>query len=169
MQIVTSRLVMRRARPEDLASLHVIFSDPRAMRYWSTPPHESVEVTRTFLDGMIHASPDRSDDFIVERTGQVIGKAGCWRIPEIGYILHPAHWGQGLAQEALRAVIGHIFATHEIPGVTADVDPRNGASLRLLRRLGFEEMGRASGTYEVVGEVSDSVYFTLRRPPSPVT
>ena len=38
-RIVTERLVLRRARADDLAAMHEVLSHPRAMLYWSTPPH----------------------------------------------------------------------------------------------------------------------------------
>jgi len=162
-RIQTQRLTLRRAAPGDAVALHAIFSDARAMRYWSTPPHRYLQQTRAWLDAMISPAGE-GDDFIVEHRGRVIGKAGCWRPPEIGYILHPEYWRQGLAHEALAAVIAHVFAAHAIPAVTADVDPRNEASLKLLKRLGFEETGKAAATYEVAGELCDSVYLALSRP-----
>jgi RimJ/RimL family protein N-acetyltransferase len=163
-ELVTSRLKLRRAAPDDLAALHEILSDPRAMRFWSSPPHRDLEQTRGWLEAMIADGPPRSDDFVIEHGGRVIGKAGCWRLPEIGYILHPRCWGQGFAAEACHAVIAHVFATYDLPAITADVDPRNDASLRLLARLGFVETGRAAATYEIEGEISDSVYLALPRP-----
>lgn len=162
--LVTSRLTLRRARPSDLDDLHAVLSDPAAMRYWSTPPHTDVAQTREFLDGMIAAAPGDGDDFVVEHQGRVIGKAGFWRIPEVGYILHPAFWGSGLGREALTAVIGHAFATLGLAEIAADVDPRNAASLALLTRLGFRETGRATRTIKVGDEWCDSVYLALRRP-----
>ena len=104
---------------------------------------------------MIADGPPLGEDFVIEHQGGVIGKAGCWRLPEIGYILHPQYWGQGIAGEACRGVIAHIFAAYDIPAITADVDPRNEASLRLLDRLGFVETGRATATFEIEGEISD--------------
>ena len=166
MELRTPRLKLRRARPDDLADLHRVLSDPAAMRYWSSPPHASVEETRAWLASMIADGPPESDDFVVEQDGRVIGKAGCWRLPEVGFILHPDVWGQGLAREALEAVIGHLFATYEVPAITADVDPRNAASLRLLTKLGFVETGRARGTFEIGGEIVDSIYLALSRPPA---
>ena len=80
--------------------------------------------------------------------------------------MHPAYWGQGFAAEACRAVIAHMFAVYDLDAITADVDPRNEASLRLLERLGFVETGRATATYEIEGEISDSVYLALSRPNS---
>ena len=165
MELVTVRLRLRRAAPSDLADLHEILSDPAAMRFWSSPPHRDLERTRAWLADMMADGPPHSDDFVIEHDGRVIGKAGCWRLPEIGFILHPRCWGQGFAAEACEAVIAHVFATHDLPAITADVDPRNEASLRLLARLGFVETGRATATYEIEGEISDSVYLALRRAP----
>ena len=65
------------------------------------------------------------EDFIVELDGRLIGKAGLWRFPEIGFILHPDHWGRGFAREALGFVIDRAFDVHGLPKVDADVDPRN--------------------------------------------
>jgi RimJ/RimL family protein N-acetyltransferase len=163
-RIVTERLVLRRAGPDDLAAMHAIMSDARAMRYWSTPPHPDVNTTREWLDSMIDSPPGTSDDFIVERDGAVIGKMGAWRLPDIGYLLAPAAWGQGYATEALNAFATYAFA-RGIDFLTADVDPRNAASLALLARAGFVETGRAAKSWCVGGLWCDSVYLRLDRFP----
>ena len=165
-EIRTQRLLLRRARPEDLSGLHAVMSDPAAMRYWSTPPHRSLEETREWLESMIAAPGHERDDFIVEHEGRVVGKAGCWRVPEIGFILHRDLWGLGLAREALAAIIPYLFDRFAIPAITADVDPRNAASLALLRRLGFTQTGRAERTWLVGEEYCDSIYLALPRPDS---
>ena len=79
------------------------------MRFWSSPPHRDLERTRAWLADMMADGPPLSDDFVIEHDGRVIGKAGCWRLPEIGFILHPRCWGQGFAAEACNAVIAHVF------------------------------------------------------------
>jgi [ribosomal protein S5]-alanine N-acetyltransferase len=163
-EILTPRLRLRKAQHEDLEAMHAVFSDSGAMRYWSTPPHTDLRQTREWLALMIDASPETSDDFVVEYRGQVIGKAGCWRVPEVGFILHSAFWGQGLAVEALSAVIERTFASFPINAIKADVDPRNLASLGLLTRLGFREFRRAERTVKVGDEWCDSVYLSLQRP-----
>ena len=163
-EIETQRLRLRRARPDDLDALHAIFSDPRAMRYWSSLPHNDPDQTADWLASMIASPPDQSDDFIIERDGAVIGKAGCWRLPAVGYILHPDHWGLGLATEALSAAIAHVFTTFEVRELTADVDPRNSGSLAVLARLGFRETHRAERTWLIGEDWCDSVYLALPRP-----
>lgn len=162
--IRTPRLRLRRARMSDLDDLFAVFSDPRAMRYWDTPPHTDIAPTRRWLAAMIALPPGASDDFVIERDGRVIGKAGCWRIAEIGFILHPDHWRQGIATEALAAILPHVFATLAVDALTADVDPRNAAALALLARLGFAETRRARNTILVGDEWCDSVYLRLPRP-----
>lgn len=162
--IETERLLLRRARMDDLEDLHRVFSHPVAMRYWDSLPYEEVAQTRRLLSAMVASSPSESDDFVVEYEGRAIGKAGCWRFGEIGFILHPSHWGNGLAHEALGAIIPHNFESLPIDRLEADVDPRNSGSLRLLSRIGFREVGRAARTILVGDEWCDSVYLELPRP-----
>ncbi|MBW8637171.1 GNAT family N-acetyltransferase [Hoeflea sp. WL0058] len=159
--IITKQLLLRRARMSDLDDLHQVFSNPAAMRFWDSLPYQEIEQTQRLLEAMIAASPDESDDFVIEHEGRAIGKAGCWRLGEIGFILHPDHWGKGLAHEALSAAIPHIFENLPIDRLEADVDPRNDASLKLLSRLGFRETGRAARTILVGDEWCDSVYLEL--------
>ncbi|WP_435258912.1 GNAT family N-acetyltransferase [Thioclava sp. FR2] len=162
--IATSRMILRRARASDLEAIHAILSLPEAMRYWSTPEHETLEETRLWLHSMITATT--SDEFVLEMGGRVIGKAGAWRLPEIGYILHPDYWRQGLMREALEAILPWLFARHPVTALTAEADPRNRASCALLEQLGFVETHRAQNTMQWRDEWCDSVYFSLPRSPN---
>ena len=161
-EIETARLRLRPARVEDAEALHAILADPVATRYWSTPPHGDRAQTREWLDAMINIKHGEGEDFIVEHRGQVIGKAGLLRFPEIGFILDPGHWGRGFAAEALAPVIDRAFAVHKLDRIVADVDPRNQASLKLLARLGFEEVGRRQRSWKVGEEYCDSVDLVLK-------
>ena len=158
-RIESDRLVLRRAGAADAQALHGIFCDPSAMRYWSTGPHRDLAETEAWLESMRGAPQATSDDFIVEAGGRVIGKFGAWRLPEIGFIFDRQVWGRGYALEAGRAFLRHADAMGLGP-LTADVDPRNAASIRLLGRLGFAETGRAERTFCIDGQWSDSMYFS---------
>jgi RimJ/RimL family protein N-acetyltransferase len=151
---------MRRARWDDLEAIHAIMSDPEVMRFWSTPPHASLEQTRAWLEPMVSADAGEGDEFVLEHGGEVIGRLGAWRLPEIGFFLRRDRWGQGFATEALEAFTRHA-ARRGLEALTADVDPRNQACLNLLTRAGFRETGRATATFVVDGEVCDSVYLRL--------
>lgn len=164
-RIEAGRVVLRRACDDDLAMFHAAMSDPGVMRYWSTPPHEDLATSRDWVAAMIAADPQISDDFVIEVGGRPIGKLGCWRIPELGYLLHPDFHGQGYASEALAAFVDYM-RRRGLAALKADVDPRNLASLRLLERAGFVETARVAGTWLVAGELCDSVYLELSLTPS---
>ena len=60
---------------------------------------------------------------------------------EVGYTVFPEYRRQGLATEAVRAVIADTRG-RGIARVIASVAPDNEPSLALVRRLGFVEVGR---------------------------
>ena len=162
MQLRTPRLILRTPRPDDLDGLHAVLSDPKATLWWSTPPHETLDQTRAWLDAMIEKGPEHPD-FVVELDGRVIGKAGFHALPDVGYILHPDCWGQGLGSEAVGAAIDHVFRNRGLETLIADVDPDNAASIRLLQRLGFVRTGFAERTWNVGGVWKDSFFYALSR------
>ena len=159
-EIRTERLVLRRFRLDDTDAMHRILVDPVAMRFWSTLPHETIEQTQEWVRSEVEAPPELSDDFVITLDGALIGKLGCFRLPEVGYLLDPATWGNGYAHEAMAAFVARRRALGSAE-LTADVDPRNHSSLRLLRKIGFEETGRAQRTWEIGGEWHDSIYMRL--------
>lgn len=160
MEIHTPRLTLRHARPDDLAAVHAIMRDPEVMRYWPTLPHDTMKQTGEWLEGMITRNAEGSFDFLIEHQGHVIGKMGAYEMPDFGYYLARAHWGQGFAREALGAFIHYIF-DGRADYLTADVDPRNTPSIKLLADAGFFETSRASRTWLVGDEWCDSIYFRL--------
>jgi len=99
-------------------------------------------------------------------TGDLVGCAGLRPYPaeefvlEMGIHLRPAYRGQGLAQEAAKAVIRFAFNTPGVRSLIAGHHPRNEASGRLIRRLGFELSHE--GIYPPTGLVHP--YYRLLRP-----
>src|SRR5690606_38652938 len=85
------------------------------------------------------------------------------RRAEVGFMLAPAHWGKGYAAEAVRAVLRFAFEAMDLHRVEADVDPDNGASLRLLERLGFRREGYLRERWWPYGAPADSVVLGLLR------
>ena len=162
--IRTARLLLRRPRMDDLEAFFAIMSDPVAMRYWSTLPHADIEVTRLWLEQMLARVDAGSEPFVIEFEGRAIGEVGAGKLPEFGFMLHPSYWGRGIATEAARAFIAYAFETTSTDRLTADVDPRNAASLGVLRNLGFTVTGTAEKTFLLGEEWCDSVYLALMRP-----
>lgn len=150
-------------RIEDAAPLHAIFSDPVAMQYFSDV-HTDFETTRAWVRGTVNAPPDQTCEYVLLRNGVVIGKAGIWQKPELGFLLRRDMWRQGLMREALDLLVPHLAQDLAIPAITADVDPRNIASLSVLRGLGFAQTHSATATIRIGGVWCDSLFLEWRAP-----
>lgn len=162
--LTTPRLTLRGPRPEDLEDLFAIYSNPKAMAYWSTPPHADIAVTKERLDRWTAEFATTPHYFSIVHEGRVVGNCGAHSGNEIGYILHPDIWGKGMAKEAMQAVISYLWTCSDFAELKADLDPRNTASKGLLTSLGFKEAGFAERTYCVAGVWTDSLYMALQRP-----
>ncbi len=162
--LVTERLLLRGPQQTDLDDLFAIYSDPQVMRYWSTPPHPDLTTTQEMLLRMIAHAHAPLRYFVIDMHGKAIGCAGMHQADEIGFILGRDHWRQGIITEAMAAIIPHLFATTDVSRLTADVDPRNIASVNALKSMGFSETGTEKNTFYINGEWSDSVYLALPRP-----
>ena len=155
----TDRLVLRPPQARDLADIHQVFSDPEALTYWSSGPHASLEETRAWLQPLLDDPAASPYDFFVEMGGRIVGKMGCWRVPEVGFILHRSVWGQGVAREGLLGLIAYMRGDGACDHLWADVDPRNARSRRLLESCGFRRAGFARNTIQTHIGWCDSDYF----------
>lgn len=159
----TKRLILRAARQTDLEDLFKIYSNPQAMRFWSTPPNSSRTETQKRIECQMEEAKTRLVYFVIEMDGQAIGQCGMHGADEFGFILHPRFWRKGIITEASKTIIPYLFDTNGLDKLTADVDPLNTASVAALKSLGFVETHRASNTYCINGVWSDSIYLALTR------
>ncbi|MGD0529981.1 MAG: GNAT family N-acetyltransferase [Polyangiaceae bacterium] len=92
------------------------------------------------------------------RDGTLVGNVGAffrepWPEIEIGWNTMRAHWGQGFATEAATEVVRYVFEERRERRVTALIDARNTASLRVAAALGMtyeadtEIFGKIVGRY----------------------
>ncbi|MFF1482503.1 GNAT family N-acetyltransferase [Streptomyces sp. NPDC058301] len=84
---------------------------------------------------------------------------------EIGYWIHPAWTGQGLATMAAAALLREAFRLPGVELVEIHQDEANKASGAVPRRLGFTEIGRQPRSEEPTapGEVGVEVIWRLLR------
>jgi RimJ/RimL family protein N-acetyltransferase len=166
----TERLRLRPLQETDAPALFAIFSDPRVMRYWSTPPWPGIERAHEVIERAQAAM--RRGEIVhlgLERLGdkRLIGQCTLFDIvqpsrrAQMGYALQANAWGQGYMHEALSALLDHGFTLLHLNRVEADVDPRNVGSVRCLERLGFVHEGRLRERWIVEGEVSDTGLYGL--------
>ncbi|MDG5495978.1 GNAT family N-acetyltransferase [Niveispirillum sp. BGYR6] len=163
--LMTARLVLRPLSRADLPAMHGLLSDPDSMKYWSHPPHTSLDQTEASLDrALVEDGTCRT--WAITTDGQHCqGWATIFavkdRIGWVGYILSPALRGHGHAEEAMRAVLDYGFEVWGLHRLTANIDPRNHASGGLLRRLGFTQEGLQRRDYLYDGDYLDTGVFGL--------
>lgn len=72
---------------------------------------------------------------------ELIGQVGMSKAPtDIGYMIAPAHAGQGYAFEAAGALLSAAFHRFDLDEVIASAFQDNPASMRILDKLGFERL-----------------------------
>lgn len=171
--ITTSRLSLRELTTQDVDDFFEIYSNPEVMRYWSTPPLPDKEAAskqiaeiqdgfrrRQFLKWGIAL---RTDDKLIGSV-TLFHPDFTHRRVELGYALGRSYWRQGYMQETLRAVLGYAFDALNFHRIEADVDPRNGSSVRTLERLGFQREGYLRERWQVNGEIQDAYFYGLLHP-----
>lgn len=142
----TERFVLRELVRTDAAALFPSFSDPDTMRWWSRAPFSSEEELAEWLAPAEGWPGGRSWAVTEGEGGAAIARLAAIdrgdSIIELGYLVVKERQGQGVAREALAALIGHLVTVEGCRRIYADVDPDNAASNRLLESLGFTLEGR---------------------------
>lgn len=140
----TARLVMRAFEVGDAEAFFRLNSHPDVIRYTGEAPCGSVEVARAQIGA--YADWDRYGigrwATVHKGTGEVMGFAGLKYLPEfdqvdLGYRFLPQYWGKGLATEASLACLAYGFDTLGLQQIVAFALADNGASLRVLDKVGF--------------------------------
>jgi len=79
----------------------------------------------------------------------------------LGYSLDGEYINKGYMTEALEAGISYVFSELRLHRIEANVMPRNGASLKVLEKLGFQKEGLARKYLKINGVWEDHVHMTL--------
>lgn len=146
----TSRLVARLPVPDDAATLFARYTQRLDVgRYMTWRPHRALVETEAFVADCIAAAaagPRRPyvlcpRDDVSHPIGQLDARPTS-HVVDVGYVLAPDRWGQGLMPEALRALASIALRTPECFRVQAVCDVDNLPSQRTLEKAGFVREGR---------------------------
>ncbi len=86
---------------------------------------------------------------------------GMTQTATVGYWMGEQHAGRGHMTRAVRALAPFAFATLRLHRLEAACLPHNGASMRLLEKVGFRREGLARGLVCINGRWQDHVVFAL--------
>lgn len=170
--IATDRLLLRPFTEADIERLYEIRSRPDVARYLRFEP-----MTRDDARGWFERNGDQTalgDDsdvltLAVERRadGRMIGDVVLFwrsrenRLGEVGYVFDPAAGGHGFATEAAAEMLRIGFDELKLHRIEGRLDDRNGASARLLERLGMRREGCLTQNEYVKGEWCDEAVYAI--------
>ncbi|WP_433633800.1 GNAT family N-acetyltransferase [Nocardia sp. CA-120079] len=165
----TERLVLREWQPTDASDMFAFRSDPIAQRY-NSEAHRNVSDTKALIATLrtAYAAEEQIQWALTRRDDRPIGVFGfnSWqrfhRRAEVGYDLARTHWGQGIATEALTAIVRFGFDQMRLHRIQAHTIRTNEPSIRLLTRLGFHrDAVLRDYSLEEDGHFHDSTIWSL--------
>lgn len=172
--IETDRLRLRPFAPGDLDALANILARPDVMQYLDEEPLTRSEVAR-IVERRVEQNhlADQGETLWLavelKTTGEMIGTVHLvWLSQEhaqgeVGYRLHPDHWGHGYASEAVRAMLAYGFGVLELHRIIGTCDDRNEASRRLLVRIGMRQEAHFREIEWVKGEWRSQLLYAMLR------
>ena len=147
----TPRLLLRPFRAEDGEAMFRNWAhDPEVTRYLTWQPHPDAESSRRICalwEQESHKPEFYQWAIVLRELDEPIGSisvVGCKEKPpsaEIGYCIGRPWWGQGLAAEALRAVIDYLIREVGMRRVWARHDVNNPRSGRVMQKAGMRKEG----------------------------
>ncbi len=156
--IVTERLRGERIGPQHVDVLLPIFSDPRVgATMGGVADRASVESLAQIMD-----APREEHGFgymlwFERATGEPVARGGLARTVfdgrpelEVGWTTTPERWGEGFASELGQACVSIAFGPLGSPDLVAFTLPHNGASRRVMEKLGF--VYEKTAPYKVYGD-----------------
>ena len=141
----TERLLVRHIDEHDVYAMFAVYSDPEAMLWVDDgKPIEWADCLRWVeVTERNYATRGYGMSALVLReSGATIGFCGIVHPgnqpdPEVKYALLRAHWGQGLATEALLGMLAYAERDLELSHVIATIASQNSASQAVVKKAGM--------------------------------
>jgi ribosomal-protein-alanine N-acetyltransferase len=142
LMLKTARLLLRPQELTDAPALFAILRDARAMQFWNRSTIDRLAVVEELLRGQQQAmASGQCCYWTLIQDGEAFGSVDLSLIQsgsaELGFLLRPDRWGQGLATEAVGAVIAHAFNALSLTRLAAAIQTENRAAARVLEKNGF--------------------------------
>ena len=143
----TERLVMRPFHERDLDAYTAMLQTPQVRKALYLPDDIGRDAAWTQMATWLGqwelrgtgqwALEEKATGAFVGRTGMHWPERADWPGIEIGWTLHPDHWGKGYATEAGAVARDYAFAHHDVDEIYSAILHENLASQAVARRLGF--------------------------------
>jgi len=143
--IETGSLTLEPQTAAHAEEMFAVLSDPAIYEFENEPPPSLEWLRARFAKLESRRSANDREQWLnwVIRlpTSELIGYVQATVHPDrraaIAYELSSAHWGRGLARQAVQAMISELVEHYRVRGLTSVLKRGNLRSMRLLERLGF--------------------------------
>ncbi len=166
----TSRLQLRLYEHADAEPLQRIYTQPDVAKYLLEDPWTeedalrqiSGRISKTGLDSTSHSLA-----LVIEYQGKIVGDVMLRLtdierdVAEIGWVLAPNAGGQGLATEAVSAVLDLGLTVYKVHRIVAQMDARNRSSARLAERVGMLREAHLRQNWWNKGEWTDTLIYAI--------
>ena len=96
-----------------------------------------------------------------EKVGQIVGRQMEDGSYQIGYRMIPSARERGYCTEAARSLIHHLQKNMGVDRITAEVNPRNISSIRVLEKLNFMKISHKKRMIKINGLWLDGFIYEL--------
>ena len=149
------------------AFVAAVVASRHLLRPWVDPPDDAGR----YADWLDRLGRDDQAAFLVHHDGcgglvgwvsvsNIVRRA--FQSASLGYGAFAGHAGRGLMSEGVAAVVDVAFTTLGLHRLEANIQPGNGPSLALVRRLGFEREGFSPRFLRVDGDWRDHERWAVR-------
>lgn len=106
--------------------------------------------------------------FVITFAGRVVGQLtvntiqrGSAMSASLGYWISEDHAGQGITPTAVAMATDHLLTTGRLHRIEIAIRPENASSLRVVEKLGFQEVGYAPRYLHIDGDWRDHRLFQI--------
>lgn len=166
----TERLILRKIESRDIRALFAYWSDDRVTEHMNIDSFSSLWQARSMvklLNGLVRREEGLRWAIVSKEDNKLLGTCGYHNVKkehrraEVGYELGIEHWGKGIMQEAIQAVLKHCFIKGDFNRIEALVNPDNQRSLNTLKKVGFSVEGELRD-YEIAkGQSQNYIILSL--------
>ncbi|MFJ7935801.1 GNAT family N-acetyltransferase [Sporosarcina sp. NPDC096371] len=165
--IETKRLILRQVTLDDAADMFHYLSDQDVVKPMGLDPFQTVKDVWDEIKWYTAIYEEGTGirwGITLKDSGKVIGSCGFLnRIPkhyraEVGYEVSKDYWGQGIASEALEAVVQYGYYHLQLERIEALIEPANVPSQKLVEKQGFKKEGLLRH-YEFTRGKFDNLYM----------
>ncbi len=149
---------------EDLEFLYRWNNDPEYVGEYE--PQE--RVTREELREWLLEDKPGQHWYIIQtkkgrRVGQLVAREREDNTIQIGYRITPPSRNKGYCTASVSAAVNHFFSETDAERITAEANPMNTASIRVLEKAGFTQTGYKERAVEINGVWMDGAVYELKK------